>query len=48
MADHQGRESPVLWPFITATPDGPAHLEVKLTAHRFQKLTADLRRDQSG
>jgi molecular chaperone DnaK len=29
-------------PFVTATPEGPLHLENKLTRAKFQELTADL------
>src|SRR5438477_514627 len=29
-------------PFVTATPEGPLHLESKLTRSKFQELTADL------
>ncbi|MCZ7535721.1 MAG: molecular chaperone DnaK [Acidimicrobiia bacterium] len=29
-------------PFVTATPDGPLHLEQSLTRAKFQELTADL------
>ena len=29
-------------PFITATPEGPLHLDETLTRSKFQELTADL------
>jgi molecular chaperone DnaK len=29
-------------PFVTATPEGPLHLEAKLTRAKFQEMTADL------
>jgi len=36
------QETQVNLPFITATSDGPKHLDVKLTRARFNELTADL------
>jgi molecular chaperone DnaK len=36
------QETTINLPFITATADGPLHLELKLTRARFQELTADL------
>jgi molecular chaperone DnaK len=36
------QETTVNLPFITATSDGPKHLDVKLTRAKFQELTADL------
>lgn len=36
------QETVVNLPFITATSDGPKHLEEKLTRAKFQELTADL------
>ncbi|MHB8190372.1 MAG: molecular chaperone DnaK [Ferrimicrobium sp.] len=35
-------ETMINLPFITATSEGPKHLEIKLTRSRFQELTADL------
>ncbi len=35
-------ETMINLPFITATSEGPKHLEMKLTRARFQELTADL------
>jgi molecular chaperone DnaK len=36
------QETTINLPFITATSDGPKHLDVKLTRAKFQELTADL------
>src|SRR5689334_9496915 len=36
------QETTVNLPFITATSDGPKHLDLKLTRAKFQELTADL------
>jgi molecular chaperone DnaK len=36
------QETTINLPFITATQDGPLHLEQKLTRSRFQEMTADL------
>src|SRR5687768_3860109 len=36
------QETTVNLPFITATNEGPKHLDVKLTRAKFQELTADL------
>jgi molecular chaperone DnaK len=36
------QETTINLPFITATSDGPKHLDLKLTRSRFQELTADL------
>jgi len=36
------QETTVNLPFITATADGPKHLDVKLTRSKFNELTADL------
>ncbi len=36
------QETTVNLPFITATSDGPKHLDFKLTRAKFQELTADL------
>jgi molecular chaperone DnaK len=36
------QETSINLPFITATPEGPKHLDVKLTRARFQELTSDL------
>jgi molecular chaperone DnaK len=36
------QETQINLPFITATADGPKHLDVKLTRARFNELTADL------
>src|SRR5204862_3460555 len=36
------QETTVNLPFITATNEGPLHLDYKLTRARFQELTADL------
>jgi molecular chaperone DnaK len=38
----QVAETQINLPFITATSDGPKHLDLKLTRSRFQELTADL------
>src|SRR5204863_195646 len=35
------QETTVNLPFITATSDGPLHLDYKLTRSKFQELTAD-------
>jgi molecular chaperone DnaK len=37
-----GGETTVNLPYITATANGPLHLEVRLTRAEFQKMTADL------
>jgi molecular chaperone DnaK len=36
------QETNINLPFITATSDGPKHLDVKLTRSKFQEMTADL------
>src|SRR2546423_1749677 len=36
------QETTINLPFVTATPEGPLHLESKLTRSKFQELTADL------
>src|SRR5467141_10508 len=36
------QETTINLPFITATSDGPLHLEMSLTRGRFQEMTADL------
>jgi molecular chaperone DnaK len=36
------QETDINLPFITATSDGPKHLDLKLTRAKFQELTADL------
>src|SRR5213083_93403 len=36
------QETTVNLPFITATSDGPLHLDLKLTRSKFQEMTADL------
>ncbi|HEX5095334.1 MAG TPA: molecular chaperone DnaK [Acidimicrobiia bacterium] len=36
------QETSINLPFITATADGPLHLELSLTRARFQEMTADL------
>ena len=36
------QETTINLPFITATSDGPLHLELKLTRSRFQEITDDL------
>ncbi|HLI00598.1 MAG TPA: Hsp70 family protein, partial [Acidimicrobiales bacterium] len=36
------QETTINLPFITATSEGPKHLDVKLTRSKFQELTADL------
>ena len=36
------QETTINLPFITATSEGPKHLDLKLTRARFQELTADL------
>ncbi len=36
------QETSINLPFITATSDGPKHLDLKLTRSKFQELTADL------
>jgi molecular chaperone DnaK len=38
----QVMETTVNLPFITATADGPLHLEMKLTRSEFERMTADL------
>ena len=38
----QSMESSINLPYITQGPDGPLHLDTKLTRAEFQKLTADL------
>src|ERR1043165_6680213 len=42
------QETSVNLPFITATADGPLHLELKLTRARFQELTDDLLKSVAG
>jgi molecular chaperone DnaK len=42
------QETQINLPFITATSDGPKHLDVKLTRSRFNELTADLVEDLKG
>ena len=36
------QETPINLPFITATSEGPKHLDLKLTRAKFNELTADL------
>ncbi len=36
------QETSINLPFITATSEGPKHLDIKLTRSKFQELTADL------
>jgi molecular chaperone DnaK len=36
------QETTINLPFVTATPEGPLHLESKLTRSKFQELTSDL------
>ena len=36
------QETTINLPFITATPDGPLHMELTLSRAKFQELTADL------
>jgi molecular chaperone DnaK len=36
------QETTINLPFVTATPEGPLHLEQKLTRSKFQEMTADL------
>ena len=38
----QVQQTQINLPFITATPDGPLHLDESLTRAKFQELTADL------
>ena len=38
----QVQQTQINLPFITATPDGPLHLDEPLTRAKFQELTADL------
>ncbi len=38
----QVQQTQINLPFITATPDGPLHLDENLTRSKFQELTADL------
>ena len=38
----QTSETTINLPFITATPEGPKHLEEKLTRSEFERMTADL------
>src|SRR5215210_3722933 len=38
----QVQQTQINLPFITATPDGPLHLDESLTRSKFQELTADL------
>src|SRR5437762_897462 len=42
------QETTINLPFVTATPEGPLHLESKLTRSKFQELTADLLEDCKG
>src|SRR5207253_2014309 len=42
------QETTINLPFITATSDGPLHLELKLTRARFQELTDDLLKAVAG
>jgi molecular chaperone DnaK len=42
------QETTINLPFITATSDGPLHLELKLTRSRFQELTDDLLKAVAG
>jgi molecular chaperone DnaK len=42
------QETTINLPFITATSDGPLHLELKLSRSRFQELTDDLLKAVSG
>jgi len=38
----QTQEASISLPFITATADGPLHLETRLTRSKFEQMTADL------
>src|SRR5438477_2407643 len=38
----QVSESTINLPFVTATPEGPLHLEMKLSRSEFERMTADL------
>jgi molecular chaperone DnaK len=38
----QVTETTINLPFVTATPEGPLHLETKLTRAEFERMTADL------
>ena len=38
----QNQQTQINLPFITATPEGPLHLDESLTRARFQEMTADL------
>jgi molecular chaperone DnaK len=38
----QVQQTQINLPFITATPDGPLHLDVSLTRSQFEQMTADL------
>ncbi|MGD9705689.1 MAG: molecular chaperone DnaK [Acidimicrobiia bacterium] len=38
----QVQQTQINLPFITATPEGPLHLDVSLTRAKFQEMTADL------
>src|SRR5437762_2090670 len=42
------QETSINLPFVTATNEGPLHLEMSLTRGRFQELTADLLEDCKG
>ena len=42
------QETTINLPFITATSDGPLHLELKLTRAKFQELTDDLLKSVAG
>src|ERR1700682_1796132 len=42
------QETTINLPFITATSDGPLHLELKLSRARFQELTDDLLKSVAG
>ena len=42
------QETQINLPFITATAEGPKHLDLKLTRAKFKELTADLRRRLQG
>jgi len=38
----QAQETSISLPFVTATAEGPLHLEMKLTRAKFEQMTADL------
>ncbi|HET6770522.1 MAG TPA: molecular chaperone DnaK [Actinomycetota bacterium] len=42
------QETHVNLPFVTATPEGPLHLEMKLTRSEFERMTEDLAKECEG